>query len=57
MSLLDFDSAGHLVLRNGAGEHSLWPASIPPPPGWRVVHGPDRREACLEYVDQHWTDT
>jgi MbtH protein len=55
MSLLDSDPAGHLVLVNDAGEYSLWPASIAPPPGWRVVHGPDQRESCLEYVDERWT--
>jgi uncharacterized protein YbdZ (MbtH family) len=57
MNLLDTDPAGHLVLVNDAGEHSLWPASIPPPAGWRVVHGPDRRDRCLAYVDRHWTDS
>lgn len=45
-----------LVLRNGAGQHSLWPGSTAVPAGWRVVSGPDERSACLAYVEQHWTD-
>jgi MbtH protein len=44
------------VLVNDEGQHSLWPVSIDIPAGWNKVHGPDRREACLDYVETHWTD-
>nr|BBA20955.1 MbtH-like protein [Streptomyces atratus] len=27
------------------------------PEGWRPVFGEAERGACLEYIDQHWTDT
>jgi MbtH protein len=26
------------------------------PAGWRVAHEADTREACVAYVDTHWTD-
>jgi MbtH protein len=46
----------YLVLVNAENQHSLWPAFAEVPAGWTVVHGPDRRQACLDYVDEHWTD-
>lgn len=51
------DPAGRfLVLRNDAGQHSLWPSFAEPPVGWKVVHPEDTREACLDYVESHWPD-
>ncbi|MFE5245440.1 MULTISPECIES: MbtH family protein [unclassified Streptomyces] len=52
----DDEDGNYTVLANAAGEHSLWPAGIPVPGGWRVVHGTDRRAACLAYVNQAWPD-
>ncbi|MFJ9107718.1 MbtH family protein [Streptomyces sp. NPDC102283] len=52
----DDDDAPFRVLRNDEGQHSLWPEFAPVPAGWRVVHGPDGRAACLAYVEEHWTD-
>jgi uncharacterized protein YbdZ (MbtH family) len=34
----------------------LWPSFIEMPRGWRVAHPEDSRQACLDYVNQHWTD-
>jgi MbtH protein len=45
-----------LVLTNDEGQHSLWPAFADVPPGWTVAHPEDSREACLEYIEQNWTD-
>jgi len=45
-----------LVLVNHEEQHSLWPARLSVPDGWRVVHGQDGRQACLDYVEQHWSD-
>lgn len=50
----DDEDGNFTVLVNAAGEHSLWPAGISTPGGWRVVHGPARRAACLEYVNEAW---
>ena len=44
-----------LVLSNEE-QYSLWPATIDVPAGWTVVHSADTRQACLEYVEQNWTD-
>jgi MbtH protein len=46
----------YLVLVNDEGQHSLWPEFAVVPAGWTRVHGADTREACLTYVDEHWTD-
>ncbi len=45
-----------LVVRNEEERHSLWPAGLPVPTGWQVVHGEDTRDGCLAYVERSWTD-
>ncbi|MFE3453509.1 MbtH family protein [Nonomuraea sp. NPDC059194] len=45
-----------LVLVNDEGQHSLWPSFAEVPAGWQVVFGEETRDACLEYVETHWTD-
>lgn len=52
----DDDSLSFLVLVNSQDQHSLWPVFAAEPKGWRRVFGPGPREACLKYVDAHWTD-
>ena len=46
----------YLVLVNDEGQHSLWPAFAEVPAGWQIAFGEDGRAACLEYVEQNWTD-
>ncbi|HKX26739.1 MAG TPA: MbtH family protein [Blastocatellia bacterium] len=46
----------YVVLINDEGQYSLWPNIIEVPAGWTVVHSPDRRQACLDYINEHWTD-
>ncbi|MGJ5892458.1 MbtH family protein [Streptomyces niveiscabiei] len=50
------DTARYLVLTNDEGQHSLWPAFADVPDGWTVAHPEDTRQACLDHVEQHWTD-
>ncbi|MFF7637481.1 MbtH family protein [Kitasatospora sp. NPDC008050] len=45
-----------LVLVNDENQHSLWPQFADVPDGWTVTHGPDTHAACLEHVEQAWTD-
>lgn len=52
----DDPSGVFIVLRNIEGQHSLWPSSVEVPAGWEIVHSPDSRQACLDYVEMHWTD-
>ncbi|WP_168583297.1 MbtH family protein [Gephyromycinifex aptenodytis] len=55
MNPFDDDSGVFLVLRDDADRHSLWPTFAAIPAGWAAVFGPDSRQACLAYVEQHWT--
>ncbi|UUM20786.1 MbtH family protein [Mycoavidus sp. SF9855] len=45
-----------LVLVNDENQHSLWPDLVEVPAGWRSVHGPDARQACMNYIEANWTD-
>ncbi|MBB5801696.1 MbtH protein [Saccharothrix ecbatanensis] len=44
------------VLVNDEGQHSLWPSFADVPAGWTAKFGPDTRDACVAYVEKHWTD-
>ena len=44
------------VLINEEGQHSLWPSFIEVPQGWTIIHKSDSRAACLEFINQNWTD-
>ena len=51
----DEDGVYH-VLINDEGQHSLWPAYIQPPDGWKIVHKLDSRAACIQFIEKNWTD-
>ena len=55
MNVLDDEAAPCLVLRNEAGQCSLWPLGVDVPAGWLRVFGPGDRGACLAHVEQQWT--
>lgn len=46
----------YLVLVNGEGQHSIWPAFIQVPAGWKVALNENTKEACLEYIESNWRD-
>ncbi|MCV7076861.1 MbtH family protein [Mycobacterium szulgai] len=52
----DDDNGTFVVLVNDEEQHSLWPTFADVPEGWRVTFGEAGRAACLEYIDQNWTD-
>jgi MbtH protein len=52
----DDPDAEYRVLVNDEGQHSLWPDFAAVPAGWHALHGPDKRQACLDYIESHWTD-
>jgi glycopeptidolipid biosynthesis protein len=58
MSINPFDDekASFFVLVNDEDQHSLWPALAQVPAGWRVAYGEADRGACLNYIEQKWTD-
>ncbi|MBO2451311.1 MbtH family protein [Actinomadura barringtoniae] len=46
----------YLVLVNDEGQHSLWPSFAEVPAGWTVAKNEDTRQACLDYINENWTD-
>jgi MbtH protein len=50
------ENTTYLVLINDEAQYSLWPSFIEVPRGWKVAHPADSRQACLDYVNEHWTD-
>ncbi|MEU7854212.1 MbtH family protein [Nonomuraea sp. NPDC049141] len=55
----DDESGTFYVLVNDEEQHSLWPTFKEVPAGWRIVFGEGgqgKRQECLDYVDQNWTD-
>jgi uncharacterized protein YbdZ (MbtH family) len=52
----DDDNGSFFVLINDEEQHSLWPSFAEIPAGWRVVYGESDRAACLDYIEQNWTD-
>ncbi|MFH9293683.1 MbtH family protein [Streptomyces sp. NPDC017520] len=44
------------VLVNDERQHSLWPAFVEVPAGWNVVVSDSTRQACLDYIEENWTD-
>ena len=52
----DDENGEFLVLVNDENQHSLWPSFADVPAGWRTSFGPAARPACLEFVEQNWTD-
>jgi MbtH protein len=45
-----------LALINHEGQYSLWPAFATVPAGWETAHEEDTRKACLDFIEEHWTD-
>jgi MbtH protein len=56
MNPFDDIDARFLVLVNHEGQYSLWPDFAPMPPGWNTAFGPEARQACLDHIEQNWTD-
>lgn len=52
----DDETGEFFALVNDEDQYSLWPTFAPAPAGWRVVHGPGTRTACLDHIESVWTD-
>ena len=50
------ENATYHVLVNDEGQYSLWPSFKDVPQGWTVAKKSDSRAACLDYINQNWTD-
>lgn len=55
-SLFDDESIAFLLLMNDEHQYSIWPQILPIPPGWQHTHGPLSRQACMDWLAEHWTD-
>jgi MbtH protein len=52
----DDEEGEFLVLVNDEGQHSLWPVQFDIPEGWSQTGPRGARQACLQWVDENWTD-
>jgi MbtH protein len=50
------DDVQYTVVVNHEEQYSIWFADQPVPAGWREVGMVDSKQACLDYIDQNWTD-
>jgi uncharacterized protein YbdZ (MbtH family) len=46
----------YLALINDEGQYSLWPSFVDVPAGWSIAHDKDTRRACLDFIEENWTD-
>lgn len=49
-------NGSYFALVNEEGQYSLWPEFAAVPAGWSVQFGPDKRAACIDFVERNWTD-
>jgi MbtH protein len=50
------DDRTYKVVINHEEQYSIWFADREPPAGWRAVGKEGRKEECLAYIDEVWTD-
>jgi MbtH protein len=56
MNPFEDPDANYFVLINDEGQHSLWPVFADVPEGWEVIFGESGRQACLDFIEENWTD-
>jgi MbtH protein len=44
------------VVVNHEEQYSVWPTDLDLPAGWRAPGFQGSKEACLAYIEEHWTD-
>jgi MbtH protein len=50
------ENGTYLALINDEGQYSLWPSFAEVPAGWTIAHPEDTRKACLDFIEENWTD-
>lgn len=50
------DQTLYTVVVNHEEQYSLWPAERELPLGWREAGKRGRKDECLAYIEQVWTD-
>lgn len=50
------ENAEYLVLVNHENQYSLWPSFRDVPLGWKTVGPRGKRQECLAWIEETWTD-
>ena len=50
------DERAYCVVLNHEEQYSIWLADREPPAGWRIVGDAQKKAACLEHIEEVWTD-
>jgi MbtH protein len=49
-------NADYIILINHEGQYSLWPTFREVPAGWSPTGPRAKRDECLTWINEHWTD-
>ncbi|WP_375582315.1 MbtH family protein [Cyclobacterium xiamenense] len=52
----DNDTRQYLVVVNHEEQYSIWPADRELPLGWNAVGKAGKKQECLDYIEEVWTD-
>ncbi len=55
-SILDSEDAVFNVVVNHEEQYSIWPADREIPNGWRAAGKSGKKQECLAYIEEVWTD-
>jgi MbtH protein len=50
------DTREYLVVLNDEEQYSIWLSDQPLPSGWRAEGTSGSKDACLDHIEQVWTD-
>ncbi|MBC7953246.1 MAG: MbtH family NRPS accessory protein [Rhodospirillaceae bacterium] len=53
---LTMDGDRFKVIINDEEQHCVWPEDLDVPVGWRQTGPRGEKQACLAYIEEHWTD-
>lgn len=50
------DDTRYKVVINHEEQYSIWPSDKKSPTGWKDVGRAGSKQACLDYIEEVWTD-
>lgn len=54
--MFDDEDRVFCVVVNDEEQYSIWPDDRPAPSGWSTVGKTGRKQECLDYIAEVWTD-
>lgn len=54
--MFDDETREFKVVINHEEQYSIWPADRQNPPGWNDVGKSGKKQECLDYINEVWTD-